>query len=453
MKKIIILLSFIILGLGKSFAQPESKMYILDEVLAIVGDNYILRTDLEKEVETIKAQYSVDITDSLRLAILNQIIEDKILLFKAQLDSIAIEDERVEQEIDRKISYILQVQFRGDEAAFEKYLGKSILQFKNESKQKMREKMLTEEMRNKILRDVRITPNEVRRFYNRMSKDSLPEIPAEVEISQIIKVPKVSAFAKQYAYDKINGLRERILSGEDEFSELAFIYSEDPGSSGKGGETGYFTRGKMVPEFEEAAFRLKPGDTVSKIIETTYGYHILQLIDRKGENINVRHILIRPQIISDDVQKAKDFLDSIKKEIEAEKITFENAAKKHSDDENSKNNGGLLTDPNTGSTKIPVDFLDPDNLLLIDKMEVGEIAGPLMLRLETSNAYKLVYLKSKSVPHTANLKDDYQRIMNMALAEKKTETIEKWLKENKSKFYIKIDEKYADHPALKTWRD
>ena len=433
------------------YVLPAGAQQVVDRIVAVVGDNYILSSDLDKEFETAKEQLAGDIPENLRVDILDQLIAKKIVLFKAQLDSVAIADDRVDAELDRRLGIIL-LQFNGDENAFEAYLGKSILQFKNDTRAKLREQMLIQEMEGKILKDVKITPTDVKKYYYSIPEDSLPLIGAEVEVAQIMIKPEVNSISREYAWEKINRLRNQILAGGD-FASLAIQWSEDPGSSGKGGETGFFGRGQMVPEFEAMAFRMKAEDSVSKVIETEYGFHIMKLIERRGERVNVRHILVRPALLSTDIAAARDFAESVLDLVKRDSMTFEEAAKEFSDDEMTRSNGGFIIDPQTGSTRISKDMLEKDVFRIIEPLNPGEYAGPYLKRLpDGTECYRIYYLKSESSPHVANLKDDYLKLQMAAHQKKKDDALNAWLMKNKKNYYIRINAPYDQEEMLARWK-
>jgi peptidyl-prolyl cis-trans isomerase SurA len=424
---------------------------IVDEIIAIVGDNYILKSDIDKEFATLEEQAGIEFEASDRYQILNSLIAKKIVLYKAQLDSIEIAPERIDGEIERRMAYILS-QFPGGEDDFVKYLGKSIEEFKAQTREKLFEEMLINEMQQKILKDVKITPTEIRHYYNSIPHDSLPHIDAEVTLAQIVRKPKVTDLEKEYARKKIEDLREELMNGAD-FEILAQVNSMDPGSASRGGELGFFGRGQMVPEFEAMAFKLKP-DTISKIIETQFGYHIMKLIERRGEKVNVRHILISPQTLPVDMQMAKGVLDTLLASINANRITFEDAAKRYSDDEQTASNGGKMSD-RLGNFTVTIDQLDKDAFSAVNKMKAGEIYGPVFCKgeekLGTKDCYKLYYLEAETEPHIASLEQDWVKVQNAALEAKKAETLEKWVIKHKKEFYIKLIDKYAQHPLLQHW--
>ena len=366
-----------------------------------------------------------------------------MLLTQSQWDSIPLGEERVDAELEKRIRFFSS-QFPGGQKEMESYYGKTITEIKANNREKIKEGLLVQEMQSKILRDVKVSPTDVKKFFNELDKlDSLPYYSAEIQLAQIIMIPKVSKEAKELAHEKISELRERVLKG-DNFGTLALIYSDDKGSAQKRGELGYFTRGDMVPEFEAAAFKLKP-DSVSKIIETKYGYHIMQLVDRRGDDINVRHILIKPQVFRSDVSRTKEILDSLLWQIKIDSLTFEKAALKFSDDENTKSNGGYITDGTVGTNKIPLDELPKDIFFQIEKLEPGKITEPEQITLPTPDkqqAWRVFYLKSEAAPHRANLRDDYQKMQALAMQRKQMLAMQNWIEKHKKAFYIQISEQY-----------
>ncbi len=437
------------LALEQVKAQPVPQ--VIDEVVAVVGDNYILRSDIEKEFETLKEQLGKEfVHDSMRVDILDQLISRKLLLYQAQLDSIVVTDEQVDAKMEEKLAYILN-HFGGDEKELEKYLGMSVSEFKVKTRKKMKEQLLIQEMQGQIIREVKVSPAEVRKFFNKISEDSLAPVPAEVEIGQIMIGPKVSDFAWEFAKEEARELRERLIAGGD-FCFLARAYSDDPGSSGKCGELGYFKRGKMVPEFEAAAFRLEK-DSFSQIIRSEYGYHIIQMLDRRGESVNVRHILIVPELLQTDLLGARQRLDSIRTAIQTGSITFEAAAKKYSEDEYTAGKGGKMMDYQTGETKIPVGNLEKDVFMRVKDLKVGEMTSVVTVRTPDGKEVYMIYkLISETPPHLPSLETDYLKIQTAALEDKKATALDDWLIKSKAEYYIRISDRYVDEPELAHWR-
>lgn len=428
----------------------NSGAQVIDEIVAVVADKIIMRSDIEIAFEQMSRESGIT-HDSLRCIILEQKLIESLLVLKAQVDSLPVSDERVDAELEERIRYFAQ-QY-GGEKALEEIYGKSISEIKASNREKIKNNQLASAMMAKIVKDVKVTPTDVKNFYNEIPTDSLPYFSSEVELAQIIIEPKISKESKQVAYEKIVDLRKRIVEDGDKFSTLAQLYSDDKGSALKGGELGYFGRGMMVPEFEGAAFRLKP-DSISRIIETKYGYHIIQAIQRKGDEVNARHILIMPKVYSSDIELSRHKLDSIIQLIKMDSLSFEEAAQKFSDDEQTKNSGGFIGSGSLGATKIPVDELSKELNINVQSMEVGKMTEPELIILpgpDQKRAWRIYYLKSESAPHRANLKDDYQKLQAMAFNKKQQDTREKWMERYRKQFYIQISENYANCPQLKPW--
>ncbi len=406
----------------------------IDKVIAIVGENSILYSDVENQyLQYIMQGYTAN-SQAMRCRIFEEILFAKLLLNQAMLDSIEISDDQVESEMDRRLQYyISQI---GSKEELERYYNKSLMQIKSDLRSVIREQILTQQVRNNIIKDIKITPSEVKAYYNSIPKDSLPVIESELRYAVITKEPKVTEEEKSYARKKIEGIRKRIINGED-FATLARIYSEDPGSALKGGELGDFTRGVMYPEFEAAAFALQPGE-ISPVIETEAGFHILKLIKRKGEYINVRHILIQTKVSPLSVNRAKEFMDSVYQLIASGKMSFEEAARRFSDDD-FKGSGGMALNPATGNNSFSPKDIDKDVYFQLDKMNVGEISKPFVVRDDHNKILiKIVQLKQRTSPHKASLKTDYDKLQELALQHKKEKAIEKWISERTADTYIMI---------------
>jgi len=436
---------FIVCGTVKSMAQPKQ---VIEEVAAVIGDNIILKSEWEAEYLQVKDQYA-GFKGDLKCEILNQLILQKLLLHKAELDSVVISDEQIDYELDRKIAYFAQQ--IGDERKLEQYLGKTILQYKEEMKPRLMQQMQVQQVQKTMLDAVKVTPTEVKKHFDDIPADSLPLFGEEVELGQIVMIPKPNQYAKDYAYSTLKKYREEIIAGKRNFELTAKSFSEDPGSAINGGELGFFKRGQMVPAFEAMAFKLKP-DSVSPIIETQYGYHILKLIERKGEKINVRHILLKPAVITRDLAETEKFLKDLVVKIKADSMTFCQAAGKYSEDEMTKSNCGFFTDPNVGSNKVEIELLDADVVLQVQKMKPGDFSLPTPIQTQDgSAAYRILYLKSESKPHKANMKDDYQKIQAFALEQKKQKAMLDWADSFKKKVFIKVEPSYTNCEEMKRW--
>ena len=432
-KKIaIILLSFLAISASAQTGEP------IDKIVSIVGNEIILLSDVE-------AQYWQSVmagekqTDELRCNILEELMLQKMLLTQAKIDSIKVSDDQVNSEIERRLRFfIMQL---GSPEALEKYYNKSITEIKDEFKDLIKNQLLVQMMQNKITENVTISPSEVKKYFQSLPTDSIPTVEAELEIGQIAIVPSPSTTDKQIIFQKISDLRTRILNGES-FEALARLYSEDPGSAKKGGELGMFSRGQMYPEFEGAAFSLKkPGD-ISDVVETKAGYHILQLIARKGDYLNVRHILFVVKASPTDLYSAKLKLDTIYNQVTSGKMTFEEASKKYNAEEY-KTSNGLMINQYSGNNKFKPSEIDATIFFTVDKLEPGSLSKPVLFQNESGkDGYRLLYLKSRSTPHVANLNDDYNLISILALDYKKKQALEKWLLTKKKSTYVSIDEDY-----------
>jgi peptidyl-prolyl cis-trans isomerase SurA len=443
MKKIvsIIFCLFVLLPL---FAQPK----MIDKVVGVVGDNIILLSDVEVQIQQAKAQGEV-INDRLRCTIFDQLLLEKFFLAQAQLDSVYVSEDDVEAELDKRIRYFISTSF-GSQQKLEEYYGKSTADLKDDFRKDIRNQMLAEKMQGKIYGNIKTTPSDVRVFYDDIPKDSLPYFNAEIELSQIVIKPKASQEAKDYALYKANQLRDEILKGGD-FAIKAKLNSEDPGSKKEGGDLGFITRGEMVQEFEAGAFKLKEGE-VSEVIETQFGYHVIQCLERKGERIHVRHILITAPITSIDEQSAIRMLDSVSKMINSGAMTFEEAVKEYSEDDQSKSNRGDIINQNTGTSYFEMSELDGSLLFSMSDLKKGQLSQVSPFEApDGKKAFRIIRIKSESEPHVANLKQDYSKIQNACKQAKQQEALVKWIQEKRGDAYIMIDEEYQSCDNSSKW--
>ncbi len=429
-------------------AQVQSDTIIIDEVVAVVGKNFILNSDIENQYLQMRMQGGIKGTEpKVKCQILENLLFEKLLLHKAAFDSIEITPDQVSSELDRRMRYFI-TQF-GSQEKLEEYYGKSILEFKDELRDVIGDQLLVNKVQEEITMNTQVTPSEVKRFFKDIPKDSIPLISSVVEVAQIVKKPPISYEEKFEVKERLKKLRERVLNGES-FEALAVLYSEDPGSAKQGGDIGLHGRGELYPEFEAVAFKLKPGD-ISEIVETEAGYHVIQGIERRGEFMRVRHILIRPKVSPVALAHARTFLDSIGNQIKIDSLTFEEAVTRFSTDP-SKNNGGLLINPMTGAAQWPVDQLDPKVFFVIDRLEVGQISTPVLMTDEKGEeAYRLLLLKRRTQPHRANLEEDYNEIQEWALGQKRQKDMVDWISKNSKKTYIKINGKFSECDFEQTW--
>lgn len=424
---------------------------IIDETVAIVGDEIILKS----EIETQYLQYlSQGITGvkNLKCQLLEEMLFQKLLLSQAKKDSIEITEAMVESELDRRLRYFIQ-QMNNSVEQLEKYFDKSIVEIKEDFRDEIKKQMLIQQMQQKVTENVKITPDEVKLFFNKLPADSIPDIEAEFEFAHIVQKPEISEESKQLALKKIKDLRKRVIDGED-FSSLAIMYSEDPGSAQNSGELGFVERGEFVPEFEAVAFKLKKGE-ISEIFETEYGFHFMKLIERRGEKVNVKHILIKPKITPQQLEEAYNNLEKIAQKITADTISFAKAAHKYSHDEDSKNNEGLVVNANRGTSKFTAKEMDASAYFTLEKMRVGEISKPVLMKTpDGSKAYRIIKLISKTQPHKASLKTDYNRIKEVVLNQKKETVISEWINEKRKETFIKINSSYLNKCTFKhKWVD
>ncbi|QHL89477.1 peptidylprolyl isomerase [Nibribacter ruber] len=414
-------------------AQAQQTI-LLDNIIARVGGHIVLRSELElQQAQAVSQGYQA--TQELRCSILQSMIQNKVLLTRAEVDSVIVEQAQVDGELEQRLSYMV-AQVGGPEK-LEAYFNKPMSQIREDLRKSMRENLTIQKMEKEIAGKIKVTPKEVKQFFLQIPQDSLPYYSTEVEVGQIVKIAQIGGAQKAQARKQLEEIRKRIVNGED-FAALAKQYSQDPASAAEGGNLGFFKRRELVPEYEAAALKLKPGE-MSPVIESMFGFHLIQLIEVRGEEYNSRHILIKPATAQVDMQATAQALDSIKALIQKDSTTFAKAAKDFSDDMTSKGNGGMLTLGNSPTTYLPVDKLDPAIFFVIDTMQVGSISAPLPYRTEDGKeALRILYLKSKTPPHQANLKDDYQKIAAAALSNKRNKAINEWFEKNKSTVFVDV---------------
>ncbi len=433
-KKILVLFISVTFSFTIS-AQDE----IIDRIIGVVGDQIILQSDIENQYIQLKAQGYRGNEEKTKCSIFEDQLAQKLLLNQAKVDSIEITESQVEMELNRRLqAFINQI---GSEKQLEDYYKKSILEIKEDFRDLIRDQLLTEEMQRNIAGEITVTPSEVKKFYKRAPKDSLPLINSQIEIRQIVKIPPFSEEAKLEVREKLLNLRKRIINGE-RFLTLAVLYSEDKGTAIKGGELGFTNKADLVTEFANSAFSLKEG-IVSTIVETEFGYHIIKLIDRRNDQVNVRHILMKPKTSPEAKQQAKSFLDSLSRIIRTDSITFKNAARGYSDDTDSRLSGGIIINPRTGDTKFEMDQLDKEMYYVIKDMKTGEISDPYETIDKNGNlVYKIVSITSRSKPHTANLKNDYKILQELTIQSKQQEFFGNWIKDKQKNTYTRIVDDY-----------
>ncbi len=409
---------------------------LLDGVVAVVGDEVILKSDIDSQVAIYAYQNQIDPrTPGLWKRMLLLAIDQKILVTKAKLDSIQVNSSQLDALVAERISYIRQR--LGSEEEVAKYFGKSISQLRADLREELKAQQMVAELQRKKFANITISNDDVLKFYAAY-KDSLPSVPAEVEIAHILIRPKVDSLARLASLERMQKIEAELRAGAD-FAELARKYSEDPGSAKSGGDLGYVKRGEFVKRFEEAAFALREGQ-ISKIVETEFGFHLIQLLDRRGESIHTRHILLRFDQTRRDDSAAIRRLNEIRSQILSGEMSFGLAARLYSEDERTASQGGDIISPQTGSNRIPLEALDASFREVIATLQPGEISEPRRINLAGTDdyAYHIVQLKFKSEPHKMNLESDYIRIKNFALQKRQAELYEEWLNQLRKEVYWKI---------------
>ncbi|HQE77762.1 MAG TPA: peptidylprolyl isomerase [Bacteroidales bacterium] len=441
MKKIFLVTNLILLFSSVLLSQSTPPQ-ILDKIIAIVGNKIILKSEVDMQIQQLMISGTLDNaikTDEIQCEILEDMLLQKLLLMQAEIDSVEVSDDQINNELDRRIRYFTSM--FGNVQELEKYYNKSILELKEELREPLKDQLLITTMHDKLVSNVTVTPSEVEKYYKKMPSDSIPIIPAQWEIGIIAIAPSLTQEENNMLISKLQDIKKRINNVSD-FEVMARLYSEDPATAKNGGETGYFTKGVMEPTFENAAFSLtKPGE-ISPIIETSYGYHILQLIDRKGEQVNVRHILVRKQPSNNAIQIAKQKADSIYNLLIKNEINFADAAKKFSKLEGDLTQGGMILSANGGFT-LTTNEIDAKFLPILDTMKNSKFSKPfLYMENDGTPTYRILWLKNYIPPHKASLKTDYYLIQMKALEEKKNQALAKWANERLQEVYVKIDEDY-----------
>jgi peptidyl-prolyl cis-trans isomerase SurA len=431
-------ISSLLLSFAAMAQTPQSAGLVVDKIIVKVDNHVVLKSDLEGAYQNFLTSGNQP-SDEARCSILNSLLINKLMVAKAEIDSVIVTDMEVDNNTEQRMGVILQNSGNSPEQ-LEKIYGKTLEEIKVELRDQIREQLLGREMQSKITKGVTITPAEVKRFYNKIPKDSLPFYSSDVEIAQIVKIAKINSTQKEEAKRKLADLRERLMRGED-FSTLAKKYSEEPAAQQSGGDLGWVGRGAMVPAFEAMAFKLKKGE-ISQPFESPFGFHIMQLVDRRGNEYHSKHILLFANPSSEDINRAEKYLDSLRRQIVRDSIRFDDAAKKYSDDKGTKDRGGFFTDSD-GGTKISIKEIDPVIYFTIDTMKVGHISQPIKYRTDDGKeAARILFFKTKLPPHQGNLKDDWHRIQAAALGEKKDNLLNKWFLKARQDVFISIDPEY-----------
>ena len=427
-------------------AQPAAEL--VDGIVSVVGKEVVLLSDLRSREQQIRQQ-GAPVTMDATCEELESLLFEKLLIDQARLDSVEVDDGQVQAELDRRIRYFMMQ--LGSQEKLEEFYGKSIEEIKADFHDQVKEQLLVQQMQQQVVGGVRATPRQVEGFYKDIPADSLPFINAQVEIAQIVRTPRVDPAEDRRVRQRIEEFRTSVVNGDKDFCTLAILYSEDPGSAKDCGELGLVPLGAMVSEFDAVAMSLKEGET-SQVFKTTYGYHFMQLVERRGEQYNARHILLKPQVGSEDLAKARRYVDSLATLIRAGTLEFSSAANECSDDEESRSNGGVLIEPNSNSPLwaigVPLGLQPP----LARKLAVQQVSEPVVLTAEDgTKSFRILRVLQRTEPHKANLKDDYQLLLEAAENKLKSDAMDGWVKEKLITTYIKVDPAYTGCPFLSDW--
>jgi peptidyl-prolyl cis-trans isomerase SurA len=444
MRNFFLIILSVFLGLQNLSAQRK----IIDEVVAVVGDKRILYSDIEQTYLQQKAQ-GEKVDEGSKCSILENMLVQKLLLNQSEIDSLEVTDSQVDQELDARMKYFVNA--IGSQEKLEEYFKKTTLEIKEDFRDEIRDGLLTGKMRQKITEGLSVTPSEVRAYFKTIPQDSLPYINSEVEYNQILMYPKSNEKSIIDVREKLLNIRERIMNGES-FATLAVVYSEDPQSAVKGGDIGWMAKTELEPEYAKVAFTLKKGQ-ISKIVETAFGFHIIQCLDRTEDRVHTRHILLRPTIAPDERRHIIARLDSVIRLVRLDSMKFDIAAARWSEDEDTRINGGQTVNPYKGGTFWGMDEFRPNELSIINSLKVGEISEPYeSMDSKGKTAYKVIWLKKRTNPHVGNLKDDYNLFKARAAQSKQNEIVDEWVEEKIKTTYIKISDKYRSCPfSLNGW--
>jgi len=449
MKTMLIRMSFfllLLLPLGGLMAQSK----IIDQVIARVGGEYVLLSGLEEQVAQAASQSNEPLPPEARCQIMDQLLISKLLLNQSKLDSIEVTDGEVESQLNARIDRILGY-MGGDINQFEDYYGQSITAVKEQFREDLREQIAIDRIRGSVTRAVKVTPAEVKSFFAEIPKDSLPYFNAEVEVGEIVVQPEANDETRERTIARLKDIRERIVDGSTTFEEAAAKYSAD-GSGKQGGDLGWTKRGKFVPEFEAAAYNLDPGE-MSDVVKSQFGYHLIKLQQRRGNSIKVSHILLTPEITDADKEKSRIFLDSVANLVRVDSISFSFAVKRFGTDQvQSYNNDGRMTNPASGNTFFEIGDLDPDVYFTVDDMQPGEISEVLEFKgPRGEEQLRVVQLQSRSSPHKASLARDYAKIQEATKNAKQQQYLSDWIEKTISSTFIMVDERYQQCPSVQNW--
>ncbi len=445
------LLGGVLLAGSVQMATAQTKKVVADKIIGKVGDRIILKSDIANAVADIQRQGG-EVPPNADCVIMESELVKKALVLQAEKDSITVEDDVIESKIENQIRGFIQMY--GGREALEEIAGRSIYQIKEDFRKPFKEKELANKMREKILENVRITPNEVQDYFATIPKDSLPYYETELEIGQIVNYPKADREIESYTAKQLNDIKKQIESGGKSFAQMAKLYSEDPGSKENGGQYTLNRGDKQMwdPVFLNTAFKLKEGQ-ISNVVKSKFGLHIIQCVSRSGDDAVVRHILMIPPITEDELNKAKERLDTARSQLIAGTIGFGEAVRKYSDEEESRFSGGWVLSRDE-TTMVTIDQLDKSLIPILKNMKPGQYSQPATFTSEQGKkGVRFVYLRTRTEPHRENLKDDYNKIAARALEEKKQNILSAWFADKIEGYYIYVDQEFNSCQSLKPWLD
>ena len=428
-------------------APLQAQDNVIDEVIWVVGEEAILKSDVEQS--RLEAQSMGQRIDGDPYCVIpEQLAVQKLFLHQAAIDSVEVTDSEVLQDVERRINYYIQQ--IGSKEKMEEYFGKTTTQIREQLYDMVKNEYLISEVRRNLVKDIKVTPAQVRQYFKDVPEDSIPFIPTKYEVQLFVINPRISTEEINRVKDELREYTERVNSGQSQFSTLALMYSEDKESAAHGGELGFITRMDVVPEFANVAFNLTDPKIVSKIFESEYGFHIIQLIEKRGDRINVRHILKKPRVSNEELTEAIMHLDSIMMDVNDNKFTFEQAVSALSEDKDTRANYGIMVNKNResdlyGTPKFELKDMPSEVAKTISNMNVGDMSKPfVMVNDKGKEVVAVAKLKSKVNGHRATMKDDYQDLQNVMIEKKSAEKIESWIREMQKKTYVKINKDWQN---------
>lgn len=435
--------------LGISAAKAQSAKVVADKIMGIVGDRIILYSDIQNAIAD-AVRNGTPVPDNAHCVLLEQALVSKVLMLQAEKDSLPVTDDEVEADLDNRIRRYINAY--GSQEALEEIAGKSIYQIKEDARAVVKEQKLAEAMQKKIVENVHITPNEVKAYYDRIPQDSLPFFESELEIGQIVFYPKANRDLEKYVMDELLNYKRQVESKLATFEQLAQRYSEDPGSKDRGGQYQVNRTDKTWdPNFLAACFRIKKEGDIIGPVKSKFGYHLIQLVQRIGDDAVIRHILRTPPVTDDEIKQTINKADSVRAKILSGQMSFAAAATRYSEDDQAKFSGPYFLGRD-GAPYVTIDQLDRDLVAMLDKLKPGEYSQPVVFEDNGKKAVRIIHYKSRTEPHRLNMKDDFSKISQMALEEKKQKALEKWMKEKIPTYYIMIDDDASDCEQLTKWK-